>query len=150
MPRPFSSGGPDYLNLIELEFSGDRVAQITLDRLGKGRHSYLDVRLVGEKGTIETSLGGSAQATIGLRPQGRKPFLDLGIHMGGVARLYHGDRYTTLAKSPLDLFPDATARLLRAVLEAIESGAPVPNGIDEARNTLELIYRAYAEAAGRH
>ena len=57
MPRPFASGGPDYLNLIRLEFSGDRVAQITLDRLTKGKHRYLDLRLVGEKGTIETSLG---------------------------------------------------------------------------------------------
>ena len=63
MPRPFADGGPDYLNLVRLDFSGDRVAQITLDRLTKGRHRYLDMRLVGEKGTIETSVGGSAEVT---------------------------------------------------------------------------------------
>ena len=146
MPRPFSNGGPDYLNLIQLDFSGDRVAQITLDRLTKGRHNYLDIRLVGEKGTIETSVGGSAALTVGLRPQGKKPFFDLGVHMGGMARLYHGDRYTTLAKAPLDLFPDATARLFRAFVEAIEEGRDPPNSIDDARDTLDLIYRVYAEA----
>ena len=149
MPRPFSNGGPDYLNLVQLEFSGDRVAQITLDRLTKGRHNYLDLRLVGEKGTIETSVGGSAAVTMGLRPQGKKPFVDLGVHMGGVARLYHGDRYTTLAKAPLDLFPDATARLFRDFVEAIEEGREPPNSIDDARDTLDLIYRGYAEAGAR-
>ena len=149
MPRPFADGGPDYLNLIQLDFTGDRVAQITLDRLTKGRHNYLDMRLVGEKGTIETSVGGSAAVTMGLRPQGKKPFVDLGVHMGGVARLYHGDRYTTLAKAPLDLFPDATARLFRAFAEAIEADRDPPNSIDDARDTLDLIYRGYAEAGAR-
>jgi len=146
MPRPFGEGGPDYLNLVRLEFSGDRVAQITLDRLTRGRQHYLDTRLIGEKATIETSVGGSAEVTVGLRPQGRRPFTDLKLHLGGVARLYHGDRYTTLARAPLDLFPDATARLFRGFLEAIDEGREPPNSIAEARDTLDLIYRAYAEA----
>ncbi len=58
MPRGKQPNGPDYLNLIELEFSGDRVAHITLDRLSRGRRRYLDIRLDGEAGSIETSLGG--------------------------------------------------------------------------------------------
>jgi predicted dehydrogenase len=146
MPRPFANGGPDYLNLVRLEFSGDRVAQITLDRLTKGKHRYLDMRLVGERGTIETSLGGSAEVRVGLRPRGKRPFAELSMHLGGVARLYHGDRFTTLAKAPLDLYPDATARLYRAFFDAIANGTEPPNGIAEARDTLDLIYRAYAEA----
>ena len=146
MPRPFANGGPDYLNLVRLEFSGDRVAQITLDRLTRGRHRYLDLRLVGEKGTIETSLGGSAEVRFGLRPRGRTPFAELNMHLGGVARLFHGERSTTLAKAPLDLYPDAAARLYRAFFEAIANGSEPPNSIADARDTLELIYRAYAEA----
>jgi D-apiose dehydrogenase len=146
LPRPFASGGPDYLNLVRLEFSGDRVAQITLDRLTQGKHRYLDLRLVGEKGTIETSLGGSAEVRLGLRPRGRTPFAELGVHLGGVARLYHGERFTTLAKAPLDLYPDATARLYGAFFQAIAEGREPPNSIAEARDTLDLIYRAYAEA----
>ena len=38
MPRPTKPDGPDYLDLIRLDFPGDRVAQITLDRLCRGRH----------------------------------------------------------------------------------------------------------------
>lgn len=148
MPRPFSDGGPDYLDLVELQFSEDRIAQITLDRLTKGRHRYLDLRLVGEKGTIETSVGGSADVTFGLRTQGRRPFIESNIHLGGVARLFHGERYTTLARAPLDLFPDATARLFRAFLEAIVENRDPPNGIADARDTLDLVYRSYAQAGG--
>ena len=146
MPRPFADGGPDYLNLVRLEFSGNRVAQITLDRLTKGRHRYLDLRLVGEKGTIETSLGGSAEVRLGLRPKGRTPFAELNMHLGGVARLFHGEQSTTLAKAPLDLYPDAAARLYHAFFDAIANGSEPPNSLAEARDTLELIYRAYAEA----
>src|SRR5947209_20461207 len=96
--RPSACGGRHYLNTVRLEFSGDRVAQITLDRVTKGKHRYLDLRLVGEKGTIETSLGGSAEVRVGLRPRGRTPFADWRVHLGGVARLYHGERFTTLAR----------------------------------------------------
>ena len=149
MPRPFADSGPDYLNLVRLEFSGNRVAQITLDRLTKGRHRYLDLRLVGERGTIETSLGGSAEVRVGLRPKGRSPFAELNMHLGGVARLFHGEQSTTLAKAPLDLYPDATARLYRKFFEAIANGTEAPNSIAEARDTLDLIYRAYAEAGTR-
>lgn len=146
MPRPFAVGGPDYLDLVQLEFSGDRVAQITLDRLTRGRHAYLNVRLVGENGTIETSIGGRAELTFGLRPKGRKPFTDLDFALGGRARLYQGDRHITLAKSPLDLFPDATARLYRLFLDAIRYDRDTPNGLDESRHTLQLLYDCYAKA----
>jgi predicted dehydrogenase len=148
MPRPFADGGADYLNLVRLEFSGDRVAQITLDRLTRGRNRYLDMRLVGERGTIETSIGGSAEISVGLRPRDRMPFADLKMHLGGVARLYQGERHVTLAKAPLDLFPDATARLFRAFLQSIKEGREPPSGIAEAGDTLALIYRAYSEAEG--
>lgn len=146
MPRPFTNEGPDYLALVQLEFSGDRVAQITLDRLTRGPHSYLEIRLVGEKATIETSVGGRAQLTLGLRPAGRKPFGDLDFALGGRARMYRGDQYTTLAKSPLDLFPDATARLYRAFIDAIVQNREPPNGIDESRHTLGLLYEFYSNA----
>ena len=146
MPRPLLNSGPDYLNLIRLEFSGDRVAQITLDRVTKGRHRYLDLRLVGDRGTIETSLGGSADVKIGLRPKGRTPFAEMNLHLGGVARLYHGERSITLGKAPLDLYPDASARLYRAFFKALADGSEPPNSVAEARDTLALIYRAYEEA----
>lgn len=151
MPKPTGANGPDLLNIVQLEFSGDRVAQIVLDRLTRGRHRYLDMRLVGEKATIETSIGGRAELSVGVRASDRRPFGLLDIAAGGRARLYEGERFKTIATAPMDLFADATARLFRAFLDAIAHDTVPPNSIEQARRTLKLLYSCYEDvAAGTH
>jgi D-apiose dehydrogenase len=149
MPRGKRPDGPDYLNLIQLEFSGDRVAHITLDRLSRGRHRYLDIRLDGEAGAIETSLGGRLQACAGIRPATRMPFFSLDFAMGGRARLYHGETFSTIAREPANVFACATAELMKAFLEALDRGeAPSCNCMDN-RQTLALMLAAYESDAKR-
>jgi predicted dehydrogenase len=148
MPRPAGAGTPDYLNILELEFSGDRFAHIMLDRLSRGRHRYLDIRLDGTEATIETSIGGRLQVKAGIQPKGRKPFVDIDVAMGGRARLYKGDAYEKLATAPIDLFADATARLLERSLPALESGAPAPYSLDEAIHTLRMLLACYETPDG--
>ncbi len=147
MPKPAGPGSPDLLNMVELEFSGDRYALIVLDRLSKGRHRYLDIRLDGETASIETSIGGQMRVSLGLNAKTRRPFFDLDISMGGRARLFHGEQSRTLATAPLDLFADATARLLGDALDAIQKGKPPPNALPQATRTLELLLASYASAA---
>lgn len=147
MPKPTGPGSPDLLNMIELQFSNDRVALIVLDRLSKGRHRYLDIRLDGENATIETSIGGRMRAAVGINAKNRRPSLEIDVALGGRARLYRGERYTTLATAPLDLFADATARLLREALAAIERGEEPPCGLSNATRTLELLLLCYESAA---
>lgn len=144
MPRPGRPDGPDYLNLVELEFSGDRFAHIMLDRLSRGRHRYLDIRLDGTEATIETSVGGRLSATVGLQAKTRKPVFDLDVAMGGRARLYRGETMERVATAPIDLFPDATAHLLKRSLAALREGKPLPYGLDQARRTLRLLMTAYS------
>lgn len=147
MPRPKDTDGPDLLNIIQLEFSGDRVANIILNRLANGTHRYLDIQLVGEKATIETSIGGRAALTLGLDGQSRRPFADLDFAFGGRARLLTGNRHYTIARAPIDLFADATARLFRAFLVALRDGSEPPNSLRDARETIAFLYGAYASAA---
>lgn len=150
MPRPTGPDTPDLLNMVELRFSGDRWASITLDRLSKGRHRYLDIRLDGAQATIETSLGGRMRMSAGVNGKSRRPFVDVDMALGGRTRLYRGERHETIARAPLDLFADATARLLSEALEAIERGAAPPNALPQARRTLALLLACYdsAEADG--
>ena len=75
MPRGKNPDGPDYLNLIQLEFSGDRVAHITLDRVCRGPHRYLDIRLDGSEGIVETSFGGKFELHAVIKGASRKPYL---------------------------------------------------------------------------
>jgi len=149
MPRGQKPNSPDYLNLIQLEFSGDRVAHITLDRLSRGRHRYLDVRLDGKAGTIETSLGGRLEGRAGIQAVTRRPFLSLDLAMGGRARLYHGERFSLLAREPMNAFAVATGELMRAFLSAVEHGEIPPCNAADNRHTLVLMLAAYESDAKR-
>lgn len=144
MPKGNKPGGPDYLNLIQLEFSGDRVAHITLDRFSRGPHRYLDMRLDGSEGIVETSLGGKIELNAGVRGGTRKPYINLDLSMGGRARVFHGDRFKKIASDPLDLFAHATHKLVRAFVDALENDTTPPCHGADNRKTLALVYAAYA------
>jgi D-apiose dehydrogenase len=143
MPRGSQPNGPDYLNLIQLEFSGDRMAHITLDRLSRGRHRYLDVRLDGAAGSIETSLGGRLEVRVGIRAATRRPFFKLDLAMGGRAQLYHGEQSSVLAREPLNVFAAATGELMRAFVRALERNETPPCNAADNRHTLALVLAAY-------
>ena len=149
MPKPGAPDGPDLLNLIDLEFSGDRFARITLDRLTRGRHRYLDIRLDGTRANVETELGGHAAVTAGLHPATRRPFFDFDVSLGGRAYLCTDERRTKIASDPLALFAAATAKLLDGFVDALEQGREPPcSGSDNIR-TLALMRAAYESAAMR-
>ncbi len=143
MPKGKNPDGPDYLNLIQLEFSGDRVAHITLDRLSRGPHRYLDIRLDGSEGIVETSFGGKFELHAGIKGGSRKPYVEADISLGGRARLYVGDKYKKLASDPLDVFANATHKLVTAFMAAVEKGETPPCSADDNMRTLALVYAAY-------
>ncbi|MBI3529610.1 MAG: Gfo/Idh/MocA family oxidoreductase [Betaproteobacteria bacterium] len=143
MPKGGNPNGPDYLNLIRLEFSGDRVAHISLDRLCRGPHRYLEMRLDGSSGCVETSIGGNIALSAGVRGGSRKPYVNLDVTLGGRALLYQGENVRKIASDPLDLFAHGTAQLMRAFLDALDQGATPPCNADDNRRTLALMLAAY-------
>jgi predicted dehydrogenase len=149
MPKPDRPDGPDYLNLIQLEFPGDRVAHIILDRLSRGRQRYLDIQLDGTAGCVETHIGGGIEVRAGVQGGTRKPFLRTDISMGGWARLYRGESFEKIASDPIDLFADATARLVAGLLEALDTGGVPPCHALDNRRTLALMLSAYEANAQR-
>jgi predicted dehydrogenase len=150
MPRPLASSGPDLLNLIRLDFPRDRVAHIVLDRLSRGRHRYLRLRLDGTAGCIETRIGGGVELRAGFAgaPR-RRPYAGIDISGGGRARLYHGEAFRKIASDPLDLFAAATRRLLEAALAAWARGETPPCEIHDNRRTLALLVKSYESSRRR-
>jgi predicted dehydrogenase len=146
MPRPGTPEGPDRLDLVQLDFPGDRVAHILLDRLCRGPHRYLTVRLDGSAGCIETRLGGGFEVRVGVRGGSRRPFLGADLSLGGQARLFHGERSRKIASEPLDVFARATRRLVAAMLEALDRGQVPPSHADDNRRTLAVMLAAYESA----
>ncbi|NOX93553.1 MAG: Gfo/Idh/MocA family oxidoreductase [Alphaproteobacteria bacterium] len=146
MPKPGNPDGPDYLNLISLEFPDDRVAQITLDRLSKGPHRYLDIRLDGSLGCIESEIGGRAEFAIGIKGGTHRPFVRFDFVPSALATLFSQEGKRKLATDPIDLFPSATASLLNEMLGAIASGRRPPCDAADNLKTLELMLAAYRSA----
>jgi predicted dehydrogenase len=150
MPRPGAAAdGPDLLDLVRLDFARDRVAHVLLDRLCRGRHRYLRLRLDGTAGCIETRVGGGVELRAGIAGGRRRPFLGLDVSGGGRARLYHGERFTKIASDPLDLFAAATRRLLQAAMESWARGETPPCEIHDNRRSLALVVAAYESSRRR-
>lgn len=144
MPRPLGDENPELLDLIRLEWPGGRCAQIVLDRLSRGRHRYLRMRLDGRHGVVETRLGGRLALAAGLRggPE-RGLFLEIEKGLGGEAWLENGETRRSLATDPLDLFAAATRRLLEDALDALDADREPPcSGRDHLRS-LALVFAAY-------
>ena len=134
------------LNLIDLEFAHDRWARITLNRVTRGPHRYLDIRLDGAAGSVVTELGGHASVEAGLDARSRRPYLRADISPGARAILYQGERRHKLASDSLGLFADATRRLMQAFLAALASGARPPcDGSDNLRS-FAIMRAAYDSA----
>ena len=146
MPRPGGGDGPDLLNLIELEFSADRVAHVTLDRLSHGSYRYLSMRLDGSRACIETEIGGRAELAVGVSGRPRRPFLHAELSLGGRARILRNHVSRRLASDPLDLFAGATARLWEAFLDHVERGIVPPCHAGDNGRTLAVMLAAYESA----
>ncbi len=143
MPRPGGAGGPDLLNLIRLDFAGQRTAHITLDRLSKGRHRYLTMRLDGTAGAIETEIGGGVELSAGVHGRTRRPYVRADFALGGRARLFRGERFRKIASDPLDLFAAATRRLVQSFLGALDRDETPPCDVEDNRKSLALVRAAY-------
>ena len=144
-----AAAGPDMLNLVDLDFGDGRFARITLDRLTKGRHRYLECRLDGTEATIETELGGALELQFGVRAATRRPFFNGDFSAGGRAFLWRGENRRKLASDGFNLFADATRKLLRAFLLSIRDETVPPCSLDDNFRSFALMRAAYDAARER-
>ena len=107
---------------------------------------FVDIRLDGERATVETSLGGRAEMAIGIEGGSRRPYVRTAFAPSAVAELWQGSRRRRIATDPLDLFAHATARVLKSMAEAIESGGRPDCEARDNVGTLRLMLAAYDSA----
>jgi predicted dehydrogenase len=136
----------DAVHVVLLEFSGGRLAQITIDRLCKAGTRYVEVRADCERASLRASLGGRALLRVG-KKRAEAAGVQLEYASGGLAWMERGLRRRTLARNPRQAGMRATGELLRQICTAIADGREPPSSGREAREVLRVIEAAYESAA---
>lgn len=136
----------DAIHLVTLEFSGSRLAQITIDRLCRAGTRYIELRADCEHASLRASHGGRIQLHVGMK-RAERPGARLVFGLGGVAWLERGTKRKTIGRNPKDPGVAATGTLFRKIAAALERGDEPPSSGREARDVLRVIEAAYRSAA---
>ncbi len=147
MPRPIDCGEADPIDIVVLDFPGGRSASIVLDRVCRGRHRYLEMRVDGELASAHASIGGRAKFSVFLDPKRKLPRMRLELAGGGQAILEQGEKIRTLARNPVQAFAMATGRHLQGVLDSLADGEDPLAGARHARQVVAIVDAAYRSAS---
>lgn len=135
----------DAIHLVTFEFSGGRLAQLTIDRLCKAGTRYVEVRADCEHASLRASHGGRALVQLG-KKRAERTGLRLDFGQGGLAWIERGLARKSLARSPRNSAMHATRDLARQIFPAFAAGEEPPSSGREARDVLEVIAAAYRSA----
>jgi D-apiose dehydrogenase len=136
----------DAIHLVMLEFPGNRLAQITIDRLCPAGTRYVEVRADCEKESLRASEGGRALFRAGMK-RAQRTGVRVDLALGGLAWAERGSSRKTLARAKRDAGKHATAELFKRIDTALAAGMEPPSSGREARDVLAVIEAAYRSSA---
>ena len=135
----------DAIHLVTFEFSGGRLAQLTIDRLCKAGTRYVEVRADCEHVSLRASHGGRALVQLG-KKRAEKTGVRIDFGQGGLAWVERGLTRKSLARSRRDSAMHATRELSRGIVAAFEANREPPSSGREARDVLDVVEAAYRSA----
>jgi predicted dehydrogenase len=135
----------DAVHLVMLEFSGGRLAQITIDRLCRAGTRYIELRADCEEASLRASHGGRVLLQLGMK-RAERPGIRLHYGLGGVAWAEKGPHRKKLARNPRNPGVAATVTLFREIVAAFNEGREPPASGSQARDGLRVIEAAYRSA----
>lgn len=135
----------DAIHLVLLEFSGGRLAQITIDRLCRAGTRYIELRADCEEASLRASHGGRALLQLGMK-RAERPGIRLHFGLGGVAWAEVGPHRKKLARNPRNPGVAATVTLFTEIVAALREGREPPSSGSQARDGLRVIEAAYRSA----
>ncbi len=147
MANPGGSPGSDLVDVVTLDFGAGRLASIVLDRVCRGSHRYLDMRLDGTQASMRASIGGRAALTLGLQPRTRRPNVRLDLAAGGVAWLEKGEKRNVIARNPGNAFVEASSALLKDAITRVACNQEPRTSARRALEIVRLVDAIYASAA---
>jgi predicted dehydrogenase len=137
--------GADALNVVSLEFTRGRIAQVLQNRLCKGETHYFEVRADTRNASFRASFGGRARVTTGLY-RSTTPHIRIDYGISGLAWRENGNARKLLARNPGDPRVVATKYVLERSLAAFANGGRPPASAQDGRDALEVIDACYSAA----
>lgn len=131
---------------VRLDFPGERVATIALNRMSYAPLRYFEMRLDCEKAALRTSLGGVAQFELGWNSERRRPRWRFGFSRGGELRLERDGSSRRLATQGASAVGDAAGAHFARFAEAVRQGDPSLTSTAHMRRVLAVMLAAYASA----
>ena len=90
-----------------------------------------------------TEFGGNIELSAGIRGGDRKPYFRFDISLGGRAFQYQGEKAKKISSDPLDIFANATSKLLEQFLLALDKNTVPECCAQDNIKTLALMLAAY-------
>lgn len=139
----------DMINVVRLDLSGDRSAQLVFNRRSNAPQKYLEMRLDCERASLRISLGGVARLDLGWSSERNRPRLRTSFVRGGEVRVERNGKSIVLAREPQTPFSPAAGAHFRKFLQAIETGSVPEGSATSARELIRTVFAAY-ESADNH
>jgi len=131
---------------LRLDFPGERVANISFNRMSHAPMRYFEMRLNCEQAALRTSLGGVARFDLGWNSRKRRPRLRFSFTKGGEARLERDGDSTLLVKQSDGAIGLAAGAHFAQFKEAIERGPAAASAAAYMREVLRVIMAGYESA----
>jgi predicted dehydrogenase len=145
-PSPRSDITADVIVQATLQFSGERLATLTLNRISHALERYLEMRVECEKASLRLSYGGVARASVDWSRVLGRPIARFSFVRGGEARVEAGGRSRVIARERADPVAPATARYLQELIAAIQRGTASNDRARHARELLRIVHAGYESA----
>lgn len=131
---------------VRLDFPGERVATIALNRMSYAPLRYCEMRLDCEKGSLRSSQGGVAQLEVGWNSERGRPRWRLGFSRGGELRLERGGDAKLVTSQPATAVGDAAGAHFARFAQAVRTGDASFASTEHMRRVLAAIMAAYTSA----
>ncbi len=146
MPRVRADMDADLLDLVQLQFPGERAATLTLNRLSRAPQRYLEMQLECLDAAVHISLGGVAYAGLELTRARKLPLVRAAFARGGEARVERQGRSIQIAREANEPYTSATATHLADFLRDLEAQREPQNSAEHARSLIQIVRAAYDSA----
>jgi predicted dehydrogenase len=134
---------------VRLDFPGDRVGTIALNRMSYAPLRYFEMRLDCEQASLRTSFGGVAQFELGWNSERKRPRWRFGFSRGGELRLERDGGSRRLATQPATAVGDAAGAHFARFVTAVACADPSLTSTAHMRQVLAILFAAYASAEDR-